>query len=194
MMSSTPDTELEYSSEAPSDPERIDPAADRVSEAADTARKPRVARRIPKSDSVLEAAVAKARTGVLEVAPESQVGRHVSATIDGERLVTHRFEAFVPGYSGWQWYATLARVSRSKEVTVCEVGLLPSSTALLAPEWLPWSERVRPEDSQPAGEPVGAEAASAGMQAVPDETNAEAGVDPSVNADTDDPAGPPDAR
>ncbi|OUM41226.1 DUF3027 domain-containing protein [Arthrobacter sedimenti] len=112
-------------------------------------RKPRVSRRIPKSDAVLEAAVDRARRGVLEVAPEAQVGRHVSATIEGERLVTHRFEAFVPGYGGWQWYASVARVARSKDVTVCEVGLLPSAASLLAPEWLPWSERVRPEDSEP---------------------------------------------
>jgi hypothetical protein len=116
---------------------------------AEAARKPRVSRRIPKSDAVLEAAVDRARRGVLEVAPEAQVGRHVSATIEGERLVTHRFEAFVPGYGGWQWYASVARVARSKDVTVCEVGLLPSAASLLAPEWLPWSERVRPEDSEP---------------------------------------------
>ncbi|MDN4612151.1 DUF3027 domain-containing protein [Arthrobacter burdickii] len=109
----------------------------------------KVSRRIPKSDAVLEAAVDRARRGVLEVAPEAQVGRHVSATIEGERLVTHRFEAFVPGYGGWQWYASVARVARSKDVTVCEVGLLPSAASLLAPEWLPWSERVRPEDSEP---------------------------------------------
>src|SRR5215217_2956987 len=81
----------------------------------------KVSRRIPKSDAVLEAAVDRARRGVLEVAPEAQVGRHVSATIEGERLVTHRFEAFVPGYGGWQWYASVARVARSKDVTVCEV-------------------------------------------------------------------------
>jgi len=120
---------------------------------ADAPRKPRAARRFSKTDAVLEAASERARLGVLEVAPEAQVGRHVSAVVEGERLVTHRFEAFVPGYGGWQWFATVARVARSKEVTVCEVGLLPSATSLIAPEWLPWSERVRPEDSQPDGDP-----------------------------------------
>ncbi|WP_104116994.1 DUF3027 domain-containing protein [Arthrobacter sp. B1805] len=124
-------------------------------------RKPRASRRIPKSDAVLEAAVERARLGVLEIAPEAQVGRHVSATVEGERLVTHRFEAFVPGYGGWQWFSTVARVARSKDVTVCEVGLLPSSASLLAPEWLPWSERVRPEDSQP-DEAIPADPAPAG--------------------------------
>ena len=144
MISSTPDTD----GPAPSSDDAT---------LADAPRKPRASRRIPKTDSVLEAASERARLGVLEVAPEAQVGRHVSAVIEGERLVTHRFEAFVPGYGGWQWFATVARVARSKDVTVCEVGLLPSPAALLAPEWLPWSERVRPEDSQPDEQQTGQE-------------------------------------
>jgi hypothetical protein len=131
---------------APTDGDAL--AADEAAVPAEAPRRPRAARRIPKTDAVLEAAVDRARRGVLEIAPEAQVGRHVSAVVEGERLVTHRFEAFVPGYGGWQWYASVARVARSKDVTVCEVGLLPSAAALLAPEWLPWSERVRPEDSQ----------------------------------------------
>ena len=171
MMSSTPETDLEYSATATGGD---DPAGAVVptsgtaqAAAAEVARRPRASRRMPKSDAVLEGAVDRARLGLLEVAPEPQVGRHVSATIDGERLVTHRFEAFVPGYSGWQWYATVARVSRSKEVTVCEVGLLPGAAALLAPEWLPWSERVRPEDSQPED---GTVPAAAGIGGVPGES------------------------
>ncbi|MHA7280670.1 DUF3027 domain-containing protein [Arthrobacter sp. MDT2-2] len=145
---------------------------------AEAARKPRVSRRIPKSDAVLEAAVDRARRGVLEVAPEAQVGRHVSATIEGERLVTHRFEAFVPGYGGWQWYASVARVARSKDVTVCEVGLLPSAASLLAPEWLPWSERVRPEDSEPDetpsnGTPSDEVPAAPDQDQAPDDASAE---------------------
>ncbi|WP_104181008.1 DUF3027 domain-containing protein [Arthrobacter sp. B0490] len=150
---------------------------------AGTARKPRASRRIPKSDVVLEAAVDRARLGILEVAPEAQVGSHVSAVVEGERLVTHRFEAFVPGYGGWHWYASVARVARSKDVTVCEVGLLPSSTSLLAPEWLPWSERVRPEDS-PADEPATAAspADAPDDQAVPAASPADAPDDQAVPA------------
>jgi hypothetical protein len=52
----------------------------------------------------------------------------------------------------------LTRNSRSKVVTVNELGLLPSEDSILAPEWVPWAERVRPEDEQepeqvPAQEP-----------------------------------------
>jgi hypothetical protein len=61
-------------------------------------------------------------------------------------VVTHRFLAYQPGYRGWQWSVTVARAPRSKHVTVSEVALLPGPEAVLAPEWLPWSERLRPGD------------------------------------------------
>lgn len=148
MTSSNPETAdrvVPTDADAAADGPSTDPGAPPPSDAP---RKPRTARSVPKSDAVLEAAVDRARSGLLDVVPEDQLGRHVSAQVEGERLATHRFEAFVPGYGGWQWYASVARVARSKDVTVCEVGLLPSSASLLAPEWLPWSQRVRPEDSQ----------------------------------------------
>ena len=94
----------------------------------------------------MAAAVDAARAGLLEVVPAEQIGSYIGAFPDAERLVTHRFESLRPGYNGWHWYATVARVPRGKTATVCEVGLLPSENAVLAPEWLPWSERLRPED------------------------------------------------
>ncbi len=110
------------------------------------AKAPRRVRRPSKPDAVLAAAVDTARAGLLEVVPAEQIGAHVGAFPDAERLVTHRFESLRPGYNGWHWYATVARVPRGKAATVCEIGLLPSENAVLAPEWLPWSERLRPED------------------------------------------------
>ncbi len=114
--------------------------------------KRRPVRRPSKPDAVLAAAVDLARQGLLQVVPADQVGEHVTSYPEAERLTTHRFEAFVPGYGGWQWFVTLTRVPRGKEATISEVGLLPSEHALLAPEWLPWSERVRPEDHDDAAE------------------------------------------
>jgi hypothetical protein len=43
----------------------------------------------------------------------------------------------------------VARASRAKIVTVDEAVLLPGPDALLAPEWVPWSERLRPGDMGP---------------------------------------------
>ncbi|MEV7649312.1 DUF3027 domain-containing protein [Arthrobacter sp. NPDC089319] len=121
----------------------------------------RAARRTAKLDLVLAAAVDRAREGVLEIAPAEQIGEHAGSYADGDRLVTHRFEAKLAGYAGWQWYSTLARVPRGKEATVCEVGLLPSEGSLLAPEWVPWADRVRPEEVAAAAEAEAAEAAEA---------------------------------
>ena len=89
-----------------------------------------------------------ARTAIEGIAKASQIGEHLAARTEGDRLVTHLFESRLPGYGGWQWYAVLTRNSRSKVVTVNELGLLPSDDSILAPEWVPWAERVRPEDAQ----------------------------------------------
>jgi hypothetical protein len=104
--------------------------------------------RTGKPDAVLAAAVDVARTAVETIAPAEQIGEHLGARSEGDRLVTHLFESRLPGYLGWQWYAVLTRNSRSKAVTVDELGLLPSEDSILAPAWVPWAERVRPEDAQ----------------------------------------------
>lgn len=104
--------------------------------------------RTGKPDAVLAAAVDIAREAVESIAPAEQIGRHLAARTEGDRLVTHLFESKLAGYGGWQWYAVLTRNSRSKVVTVDELGLLPSEDSILAPVWVPWAERVRPEDAQ----------------------------------------------
>jgi hypothetical protein len=98
-----------------------------------------------KLDSACALAIELAREAALEVGGE-MVGEPIGVGADGERLVTHRFAALQPGYQGWYWSVTVARAPRSKHVTVSEVALLPGSDALLAPEWVPWSERLRPGD------------------------------------------------
>ena len=104
--------------------------------------------RTGKPDALLAAAVDVARTAVEGIAPASQIGRHLAARTEGDRVVTHLFESKLAGYQGWQWYAVLTRNSRSKTITVNELGLLPSEDSILAPEWVPWAERVRPEDAR----------------------------------------------
>ena len=41
---------------------------------------------------------------------------------------------------------TVTRAPRSKVVTVSETVLLPGPEALLAPDWVPWQDRLRPGD------------------------------------------------
>jgi Protein of unknown function (DUF3027) len=108
--------------------------------------------RTGKPDAFLAAAVAVARAAVEGITAPGNIGDHIAAKSEGERLVTHLFDSKLPGYQGWQWYAVVTRNSRSKVVTVSELGLLPSENSILSPEWVPWAERVRPEDAQAAEE------------------------------------------
>jgi hypothetical protein len=94
---------------------------------------------------VAAAAQDVARAAAEEEAP-GLVGEHLGVTGDGERVVTHLFASLDPAYVGWQWAVTTARASRARVVTVDEIVLLPGDGALLPPEWVPWSERLRPGD------------------------------------------------
>jgi hypothetical protein len=96
-------------------------------------------------DQTCADAVDVARAAVTEAQPE-EVGAHIEAVAEGERLVTHFFECSLPGYGGWRWAVTVTRVPRSKHVTVCETVLLPGPDALRPPTWLPWDERLQPGD------------------------------------------------
>jgi hypothetical protein len=104
---------------------------------------------VPVLDDVAAAAVELAREAAVAVAGPT-VGEHLGVEAEpggpGDRVVTHSFATTEPGYVGWRWAVTLARVQGSDVVTVDEVVLLPGRGALLAPEWVPWSERVQPGD------------------------------------------------
>jgi hypothetical protein len=105
-----------------------------------------VTARTREPDEACAQAADLARAAAEEVAGPGQVGPHVSMQAEGDRVVTHLFACLDPAYTGWRWAVTVSRASRSKSVTVSETVLLPGPDSLLAPEWVPWSSRVRPGD------------------------------------------------
>jgi hypothetical protein len=107
-----------------------------------------------KPDATLAAAVELALAAAQqEAGPHGRVGSHLGASpalvSDGAKGVVHAFACDDPGYVGWFWAVELSRAPRSKTVTIDEVVLLPGSDAVLAPDWVPWSERLRPGDVGP---------------------------------------------
>ena len=100
-------------------------------------------------DRLCAEAVDLARAAAEEAAAPGVVGEHAGFESEGDRVVTHFFECKEFGYRGWRWAVTVARASRAKLVTLDEVVLLPGPDSLLAPEWVPWSERLRPGDMDP---------------------------------------------
>lgn len=134
--------------------------------------------RVGKPDAFLASAVDVAREAVATIAGPGEIGEHLAAKSEGDRMVTHLFEARLGGYLGWQWYAVVTRNSRSKIVTVSELGLLPSEDSILAPEWIPWAKRVRPEDETPVVE----ESVDEPVEEAAEETAAEAADDEGPDA------------
>lgn len=100
------------------------------------------------ADAVCAAAVDLARAAAVAVSGD-QVGDHAGIEDDGDRLATHLFECTDPAYRGWRWGVQVTRAARAKVATVNDVVLLPGPDSVLAPAWLPWSERLRPGDLRP---------------------------------------------
>ena len=102
-----------------------------------------------KKDALLASAVELARAALEEIAEPGTVGAHLGMEMLEERLAMHWFECTSPGYRGWRWGASVARIPRGKVATVCETNLLPGPEAILSPEWLPYAERLAPGDLGP---------------------------------------------
>lgn len=102
--------------------------------------------RAKEADEACAQATDLARGAAEDMAGAGWVGEHLGIQADGDRVVTHLFSCLDPAYQGWRWAVTVARASWAKNVTVSESLLLPGPEAILAPDWVPWSERLLPGD------------------------------------------------
>ncbi|MUM27498.1 DUF3027 domain-containing protein [Mycobacterium sp. CBMA295] len=100
-------------------------------------------------EAMLLGAAGQARAALNEFSGEGAVGEYLGASIEDAASATHRFLADLPGYRGWQWAVVVAAYPGADHVTISELVLIPGPTALLAPQWLPWQDRVRPGDLGP---------------------------------------------
>lgn len=103
----------------------------------------------PKADPTIAKAVDQAREAAEFQAGDFGVGEYLGSVIEGDRVLTHLFDCPHPGYRGWRWAVTMTRALRGRTVTVDEVVLLPGDDALLAPAWVPWSDRLEGGDITP---------------------------------------------
>jgi hypothetical protein len=82
-----------------------------------------------------------ALSALLDEQPPSTVGDFVSETDEGDYVVTYRFATTMPGYPGWNWAIAVAHLP-DEAPTIVESELLPADGALLAPDWVPWADRM----------------------------------------------------
>ncbi|EUA30216.1 hypothetical protein I553_4473 [Mycobacterium xenopi 4042] len=99
--------------------------------------------------ALLTGAVDQARAAIEEFSGPESVGDYLGVSYEDPAAATHRFLAHVPGYRGWQWAVVVAAYPGADHATISEVVLVPGPTALLAPEWVPWDQRIRPGDLGP---------------------------------------------
>ncbi len=91
-----------------------------------------------------------ARAALAEITPESTVGAFREITVE-DAVATVRFSPRMGGYPGWVWAVAIA-VNEGLEPSVLETELIPSDGALVAPEWVPWSDRLEEYLSHQADE------------------------------------------
>lgn len=85
--------------------------------------------------------VALARAALLEITAEDTIGEAAGSITEDDGALTLYFDTTMTGYPGWRWTVGIAHVKGSTP-TVLEVELTPGEGALLAPDWVPWSERL----------------------------------------------------
>jgi hypothetical protein len=83
-----------------------------------------------------------ARNALIEATSKSKVGNFIEVIEEGEGLATYLFENNQKGYIGWRWSITVFQLDESSPVTVSELLLMPGPDSLVAPDWVPWSERL----------------------------------------------------
>lgn len=82
-----------------------------------------------------------AMAALREFTDMTTIGPFLGSEDEGEMTAAH-FAYTGRGYPGWHWEVLLTRPAGQEQPTVVEMGLLPTAGALLAPEWVPWSERL----------------------------------------------------
>lgn len=94
------------------------------------------------ADEVLLAAVDQARAELTKITPADTVGDPIGHIVEGEHVLSLLFECTMTGYPGWHWTVSMSRIDENSAPSVLETELMPGSDALLAPDWIPWSDRL----------------------------------------------------
>jgi len=122
------------------------------------------------------ALVDTARAGLLEITPEANIGVLLSQETNDEGVSTILFASAMLGYPDWHWTVSVAQLP-DEEPTVLEAELMPGEGSLLAPDWVPWADRL--EDYKAAQAAIAAGELAAGDAASDDD-------DESGESDDDD--------
>jgi hypothetical protein len=83
-----------------------------------------------------------ARGALFEITEPESVGAVAGLDDSVEGVVDVFFVCTLPGYPSWRWNVSVSTVEGVDSPSVLEAELLPSEGALLAPDWVPWVDRL----------------------------------------------------
>lgn len=69
------------------------------------------------------------------------VGPFIEIVDEGDDTFSYLFKSELKGYVDWRWSVTIYQ-PEGAEPTLSEFVLFPGSESLVAPDWIPWSERL----------------------------------------------------
>ncbi|GAB3038021.1 hypothetical protein GCM10027052_16360 [Parafrigoribacterium mesophilum] len=82
-----------------------------------------------------------ARHALLEITSADTIGDPAGSIDEGDGVVSVYFSTNLPGYPGWRWTVSVAHLDGG-DASVLETELTPGDDALLAPDWVPWVDRL----------------------------------------------------
>jgi hypothetical protein len=82
-----------------------------------------------------------ARAAAVESANAKVVGDFFEVIDEGDNVWSYLFSSKLNGYLDWHWSVTVFAPAK-QEPTVSEVVLLPGADSMIAPNWVPWAERL----------------------------------------------------
>ena len=53
-----------------------------------------------------------------------------------------RYACTIRGYEGWNWVVTLTQPNKKSPAQIAEINMMAGENAILAPDWVPWAERL----------------------------------------------------
>ena len=83
----------------------------------------------------------RAHAALLEITDLGSIGDRAGSVDEGDGVVTVYFDVASAGYRGWRWTASIAHVE-GLEPSVLETEMTPGDEAVLAPDWVPWVDRL----------------------------------------------------
>lgn len=81
-----------------------------------------------------------ARQALGEITRPANVGA-LRDVVVADDVATVRFSTTQGGYPGWYWTVSIA-VNPGMQPSVLETELMPAEGALVAPDWVPWADRL----------------------------------------------------